>query len=145
MVAEMLAVDRAGVAGDADSRFHSATSADGRFVAFVSSATNLDPGGTSGVFHVYRRDTQLGTTELVSVSHDGGEGDGDCDYPSISTDGRYVGFQSDASNLVTDDDTGATATLGSGTSTLSSGGGNISNVTDPPGFRTTMLRITFSS
>ena len=41
--------------------------------------------------------------ERVSVDNSGGEGDGGSDYPSISSDGRYVAFISSATNLVTGD------------------------------------------
>src|SRR5262249_35604831 len=84
-------------------------SSDGRYVAFVSSATNLVPGDTNGKSDVFVRDRQMGTTERVSVSSTGDQGNDDSsgaaasanDFaPSISADGRYVAFVSLASNLV---------------------------------------------
>ncbi len=88
-------------------------SADGRFVAFVSSATNLIPEGTAAASNVYVRDRQTGTTEIVSVSSTGQQGSSICDFfgctlpvsdtSSISADGRYVAFESNARNLVPND------------------------------------------
>jgi hypothetical protein len=81
-------------------------STDGRFVAFVSSATNLVPGGTSGTNHVFLRDVQLGTTTLVSADSAGVEGDNQSFSPSISADGRLVAFVSYATNLTAGDTNG---------------------------------------
>ncbi len=81
-------------------------SADGRYVAFLSHASNLVPGDTNGAVDVFVRDRQTGTTERVSVSSTGAQGNGDGDYPQISAGGRYVAFRSDASNLVPGDTNG---------------------------------------
>ena len=78
-------------------------SGDGRYVAFESFATDLMVGGTNGNGHVFVRDRQTGTTTLVSVHSDGTEGDQDSTLPSISADGRYVAFQSQADNLIDGD------------------------------------------
>src|SRR5258706_456378 len=75
-------------------------SADGRYVAFESTATNLVAGDTNGWFDVFVRDRQNGITELVSISTGGAQGNSVSYGPMISADGRYVGFISDASNLV---------------------------------------------
>jgi len=75
-------------------------SADGRFVAFSSDATNLVPGDTNGAPDVFVRDRQTGAIERVDVATDGTQADMGADSPSISADGRYVVFQSLASNLV---------------------------------------------
>jgi len=83
-------------------------SADGRFVAFASTATNLVPGDTNGKMDVLVRDRVLATTERVSVDSAGTQGDGDSADPSISADGRYVAFSSFASNLVAGDTNGNT-------------------------------------
>jgi len=74
-------------------------SADGRYVAFWSAATNLVPGDTNGKQDVYVRDLLLGTIERSSVDSAGVEGDGDSTDPSISADGNLVAFQSAATNL----------------------------------------------
>lgn len=75
-------------------------SADGRCVAFVSSATNLVPGDTNGVWDVFVRDLLLGTTERVSVGPGGAQSNGTSFPPSISADGRYVAFASGGTTLV---------------------------------------------
>ncbi|WP_186763327.1 TolB family protein [Lentzea tibetensis] len=78
-------------------------SADGRFVAFRSWATNLVPGDTNQVSDVFLRDTQQGTTTRISVASDGTEANELSYEPSISADGRYVAYGSGASNLVPGD------------------------------------------
>lgn len=80
-----------------------AINADGRFVAFHSSATNLGSGDTTGYADVFLRDRQLSTTERVSQSTAGVEGNQASTNASISADGGVIGFESMASNLVTDD------------------------------------------
>ncbi len=74
-------------------------SADGRYVAFASKATNLGDGITVGTDHVYVRDLVAGTTEVVDVSSTGARADAQSTAPSLSDDGRYVTFESAASNL----------------------------------------------
>jgi hypothetical protein len=76
-------------------------SGDGRYVAFASAATNLVANDTNNAKDVFVRDTQTGSTLLVSVDASGlGEGNGDSSSPQISSDGRYVLFFSAANNLV---------------------------------------------
>jgi len=77
----------------------SALSADGRFVAFNSGASNLVPGDTNGKGDVFVVDRQLQTIERVSVSSAGVEGNGHSGTPAISADGRYVVFISESTNL----------------------------------------------
>jgi hypothetical protein len=83
-------------------------SANGRFVAFASSATNLDPDDTSSSFDVYVRDLQSATTTLVSRATGvaGASANSDAHAAAISADGRYVLFWSWASNLSPDDTDG---------------------------------------
>jgi Tol biopolymer transport system component len=100
-----VSVSSSGEQGDNDSRFAS-ISGDGRYVAFHSYASNLVPGDTNGTWDVFVRDRVLGVTERVSVSTGGEQTNGQSYYPSISGDGRYVAFQSDASNLVPGDTNG---------------------------------------
>lgn len=77
-----------------------AISADGRFIAFQSAATNLVANDNNGASDIFLRDMQSGTTTLVSLSADGvHSGDGDSFSPSISQDGRYIAFLSTATNL----------------------------------------------
>ncbi|MFN0007472.1 MAG: TolB family protein [Planctomycetota bacterium] len=78
-------------------------SADERYVAFESHATNLVVGDTNGWKDIFVRDRQTATTERVSISSGGAEGDGDSSNPAISSDGRYVAFDSVATNLVAGD------------------------------------------
>jgi Tol biopolymer transport system component len=81
-------------------------SADGRYVAFVSFASNLVAGDTNGTWDVFMRDTAKGKTTRVSVSSGGQQGNDQSGTPSISADGRYVAFYSYASNLVAGDTNG---------------------------------------
>lgn len=101
-------VSSGGTQGNATSGdFDSSISADGRFVAFYSEATNLTPADTNGVADIFVRDVGAGTTERASVSTGGVQGDGSCYYYSaISPDGRFVVFSSVATNLVTGDTNG---------------------------------------
>jgi Tol biopolymer transport system component len=80
---------------------------DGRFVLFASEASNLVPGDTNGEKDVFLRDLQLGTLQRVSLTSTGGQANGSSPHGSISADGRYVVFQSAASNLVPRDTNGA--------------------------------------
>jgi Tol biopolymer transport system component len=82
-------------------------SGDGRYVAFTSSSTNLVPGDTNNAVDVFVRDRQLGLTELDSIDSSGNQANGDSVSPSISADGRFVGFLSFATNLVAGDMNGA--------------------------------------
>jgi len=102
---ERVSVTSGGVQGSWNSGRPS-ISADGRYVAFESIASNLVPGDTNGFVDVFVRDRQLGTTERVSVDSSGFQGNSDSDDPSISADGRYVAFESDATNLVPGDTNG---------------------------------------
>src|SRR5437867_4406185 len=88
--------------------FPPALSADGRFVAFVSFATNLVAGDTNGATDVFVHDRQAGTTERVSVASGGSQSNGSNVGSALSADGRFVAFQSAATNLVADDTNGAT-------------------------------------
>jgi len=78
----------------------------GRYVAFSSDASNFVDDDTNFDTDVFVHDTQTGTTTRVSVASDGSGADGSNDDPSISSDGRYVTFGSDADNLVPEDDNG---------------------------------------
>src|SRR6266446_1314542 len=110
---ERVSVASGGAQGNASSgligfAFPPALSADGRFVAFVSYATNLVPGDTNGATDVFVHDRQTGMTERVSVASDGTQANNASSYPALSADGRFVAFQSDATNLVAGDTNGAT-------------------------------------
>lgn len=80
-------------------------SADGRYVAFHSPASNLDGPDTNGREDIFVRDTVAGTTQRVSVSSSGEEADRgvtDQSGPDISGNGRYVVFSSHSSNLISE-------------------------------------------
>ena len=81
-------------------------SGDGRYVAFVSFATNLVDGDTNGFGDIFVHDRESGAIDLISISSDGTQGNGDSGAPSISGDGRFVAFVSYASNLVNGDTNG---------------------------------------
>jgi Tol biopolymer transport system component len=78
-------------------------SGDGRYVAFVSHASNLDPPPNLGYWDVLVHDRLTGTTERVAVNSAGGRGDETASGPSISADGRYIAFYSASTNLVPGD------------------------------------------
>ena len=81
-------------------------SGDGRYVAFVSSATDLVAGDTNFVQDVFLRDTVANTTTRLSVSSGGAQANGDCPDADISDNGRYVVFHSTANTLVAGDTNG---------------------------------------
>lgn len=81
-------------------------SGNGRFVAFGSYASNLVPGDNNGSWDIFLRDLQAHTTALVSVGIGGEPANGWSGATSISDDGRYVAFDSEASNLVAGDTNG---------------------------------------
>ena len=84
--------------------FEAVISADGRYVAFRSFSDNLVTGDTNGEIDIFVRDRVTGTTKLVGVSSAGVQGNGyGSSEPTISADGRYVAFSSDADNLVAGD------------------------------------------
>ena len=101
-VTERVSVSSSGQQGNEES----ATpymSPDGRFISFHSLASNLVGGDTNGFLDVFRHDRLTGTTDLVSISSTGFQGNGKSDYAAISGDGSRVAFFSEASNLVADD------------------------------------------
>ncbi len=81
-------------------------SADGRYVAFISLADNLVIGDSNGTFDLFIKDMQTGNLALVSNGINGTLGNDYSATPSISADGRYVSFYSDANNLVEGDTNG---------------------------------------
>jgi Tol biopolymer transport system component len=99
---ECISVSSAGVLGNSHSE-SGAVTPDGRYVAFTSISSNLAPGDTNSRYDVFVRDRVAGTTERVSVSTGGAQGDQDSEAPSISDDGRYVAFDSRAGTLVAGD------------------------------------------
>ncbi len=100
-----VSVDQQGGDPDGYSDFP-AISADGRFVAFSSLATDLVPGDNNEKLDIFIYDRQAGTTTRVSVNQQGGDPDGASVRPVLSADGRFVAFESDATNLVAEDGNG---------------------------------------
>src|SRR6476469_5059900 len=97
-----VSVDSAGNPGNNKSGSPS-ISADGRFVAFLSNSTNLVPGDTNNNYDIFVRDLFTNTTTRVSVDSAGNQANRYSSPPSISADGRFVAFSSDASNIVPGD------------------------------------------
>jgi Tol biopolymer transport system component len=102
---ELVSVSTSGAQANGYSSYPT-ISADGRFVAFVSFASNLVPGDTNGKNDVFVRDRQSGKTERVNVSASGAQANNSSTYPAISADGRFVAFESRATNLVPGDTNG---------------------------------------
>ena len=94
-----------GTEGNSDS-YGPALSADGRHVAFYSYSTNLVPGDTNAVVDVFVKDLQTGAIVRASADSTGHQGNSYSNSPALSDDGRYVAFQSNASNLVSGDSNG---------------------------------------
>jgi Tol biopolymer transport system component len=105
-VTALISVDSSGVQGDNASYPGRSVSGDGNLVPFYGTASNLVPGDTNNRYDVFVRDVAAGTTERVSVDSFGVEGDMDSLVPTVSTDGRYVAFESSSTNLVADDTNG---------------------------------------
>jgi Tol biopolymer transport system component len=104
---ELISRSTTGEQGNADSASQpSSVSGDGRYVAFVSGASNLAPGDTNGLADVFVHDRQGGTRTRASVASDGTQANGSSSNPWISGDGRYVAFESIATNLVSGDTNG---------------------------------------
>jgi Tol biopolymer transport system component len=101
-----ISVSSGGVQGNAISHSPSISS-DGHYVAFASSASNLVPDDANGYKDVFVRDLHTGETMLLSSASDGTSGNGDSGTPSISADGLYISFYSEANNLVPSDMNGA--------------------------------------
>jgi hypothetical protein len=101
-VTAIASADSSGNPGNADScdTYPPSISADGRYVAFESAATNLVPGDTNGVRDIFVKDMETGEVRLASTAAEGSQGDGSSLYASIADDGSLVLFRSIAGNLV---------------------------------------------
>ena len=96
-------------------------SASGRFVVFASDASNLVAGDANGLADIFLRDTCVGagvgcvpSTTRISAGPDGVESNGASAWPSISFDGRFVAYDSAATNLVSDDQVNPATGTGGG-------------------------------
>jgi hypothetical protein len=101
----LLSTDSSGTQGNNDS-YPPVISDNGRFVAFDSIASNLVSGDNNGFRDIFLHDVATGETRRISVDASGTEGNGNSYFPSISDDGKFVAFESDASNLVSGDTNG---------------------------------------
>lgn len=95
----LISINAAGTSSGNSDSMMAAMTPDGRYVVFESRASNLGAIDANGVRDVYLRDAQTGTTILVSVNGSGVAGNGESHSPSITADGRYVGFVTEASDL----------------------------------------------
>ena len=102
-----VSINTANEEGNHDS-FDPALSADGRYVAFGSRATNLVNADSNESEDIFVHDRQTGETTRVSVNSTGQQAKGASFGATLSADGRYVGFNSGADNLVTDDENATT-------------------------------------
>jgi Tol biopolymer transport system component len=75
-------------------------SADGRYVAFESDATNLVAGDKNGYTDIFVHDRRTGTTTRISVGAQGADANNNSYTPSISANGRYVSYTTEATNIV---------------------------------------------
>lgn len=117
-VTEVVSVNSLEVQGTSSSAFAGTSSDNGRYVAFVSNATNLvdidgdgsiDPDDNASNFDVFVRDRVAGVTEIVHVNSTGQQGNAAArnQIPDLSRDGRFVAFTSSATNLVDIDGDGS--------------------------------------
>jgi len=93
---ELVSITQSGVQGN-DWSYHASPSADGRYVAFSSSATNLVANDFNGVIDMFWKDMQTGELRRVNVTSIGGEANDTSTWPAISGDGMTVAFCSRAS------------------------------------------------
>jgi Tol biopolymer transport system component len=122
------------------SSFSPSISGDGRFVAFVSAATNLDPqNAVPGLLNIFVCDRTTNKIKSVSVSSAGVPGNGDSMAPAISSDGSFVAFKSESNNLVDNDTNGVVDvfvrdTVANKTERISVSftGGNSNDISFPP-------------
>lgn len=146
-----VSVDSSGGQGNGSSDSYG-ISADGRFVAFESTSTDLVPGDTNGAWDVFVHDRSTGVTERVSVDSAGNQGNGHSHSPRLSGDGRYAAFTSVATNLVPNDAnskgdvflhdrlTGETSRV-----SVSSGGGEGNGYSEQPAISADSRYVAFTS
>ncbi len=98
---ERISLATIGTQGNGDST-SSSISSNGRYIAYESNASNLVPGDTNGQSDIFIYDRLTLITERVDLGDDGTQSNGDSSDASISDDGLYVAFLSEANNLVSD-------------------------------------------
>ncbi|MFW6068507.1 MAG: TolB family protein [Chloroflexota bacterium] len=102
---QRVSLGRIGVEGDSDS-FRPSISADGQSVVFLSTAENLVENDTNGLQDVFLFERDSKRISRITVGYDGSEPNGPSSDAQISSDGRFVAFVSEASNLTPDDNNG---------------------------------------
>jgi hypothetical protein len=105
-VVSRLSVGTNGTQADLGAAPEFALSPDGRYLAFASESTNVVPNDTNDVQDIFLHDRNTNTTRLISVANNGVRANGDSYDPSISANGRFVGFNTIADNLFPDDTNG---------------------------------------
>ncbi len=104
---KLVSVNSSGDQGNQGS-FNPSLSKNGRYVVYESYSTNLEPGDSNTSSDIFVFDTQINTTMRVSLRNNGLEGDLGSFDPVISSDGRYVVFESDSTNLISGDSNNST-------------------------------------
>ncbi|HYG73694.1 MAG TPA: hypothetical protein VEK08_01575 [Planctomycetota bacterium] len=99
---ELISKNTSGAPGNGSS-YQAHVSADARYVSFSSSASDLVAGDTNGFDDIFLRDRQTGTTTKISLTSTGGQTNGPSFQSRITGDGRFVMFESRATNLVPGD------------------------------------------
>src|SRR5205823_6247949 len=104
----LVSINQQGTATGNQASTLAAFTPDGQRVAFRSTASDLVSGDTNFITNVFVRNVPAGTTTLVSVNQAGtGGGNASSDHAVITPDGRYVFFDSNATNLVSGDNNNA--------------------------------------
>ena len=98
-----ISVSSTGEEANDESYAYRSISEDGRYVVYHSLASNLADNDTNGSEDVYLYDIQSGATRRISVATAGTEGNGDSYFATITANGKYVVFQSNATNLISSD------------------------------------------
>ena len=101
-ITQRVSISNNGYEGNGDS-YEPSISADGSYIAFSSSASNLVTDDTTGCNDVFVYNKISNTIKRISVSNTGEEGNGDSYEPSISANGNFIAFTSYADNLVNND------------------------------------------
>ena len=135
-VTALVSINVGGQGGNGDS-LAMGISSNGQYAVFESSASDLVSNDTNNANDIFVRDVVNGTTTLVSVSTNGGFGNGTSRTPAMTPDGRYVAFVSSANNLVAGDTNGIpdifVRDLQSGNTALASPGARSTGVTAASG------------
>ena len=101
---EIINIGPGGVQANGSTFYRVVISGNGRFVFFVSEATNLIPEDTNGaIWDIFVHDRETHITSLASLADNGDQPDTLCESPSVSSDGRFVTFVSKADNIIADE------------------------------------------